>query len=221
MDIRVRSYRDEDRLQVRRICFDTGYMGESVSWYWKDLNSFADIFVSYYTDHEPESLFVVVDDDDLVYGYLTGCVTTTKGSDPLRAGLRVALGGLGIIRPSIATTIWRSISDGLGDVLIRRVPAIRPFEDPRWPSHLHIDLLEPARGKGMGKKLMETWFERLSQLGSSGCFLETLVENKGAIDFFESVGFRKFGEVQPVPGIRTPQGDRLHRQIMVRDIARS
>ncbi len=218
MALAIRLYKESDRERIRRICYETGYMGESVAWYWKDPESFADMFISYYTDKEPESFLVAVDDKDEVVGYLSGCVDSTKADDPVAIGAKIAFLNLGLLRPSIAPTMWRAIRDAIFDLVLSAQTPPKPFNDSRWPSHLHIDLLGDARGKGVGTKLMDEWFKMLRQVGSPGCFLETLDENKSAIAFFESVGFSRHKKCDPVPGIRTPQGARLHRQIMVRSI---
>lgn len=58
-DVVVRPYAGADRAQVRRICHETGYMGDPAGWFWRDVESFADMFSGYYTAREPESAFVV------------------------------------------------------------------------------------------------------------------------------------------------------------------
>jgi GNAT superfamily N-acetyltransferase len=93
-------------------------------------------------------------------------------------------------------------------------------DDPRWPSHLHINLLPEARGRGVGDGLMNEWFSRLRQLGSPGCHLGTLAENTTAIAFFERVGFQRYGVPVLLPGMRLRSGGRMHLQMMVRDVVR-
>lgn len=92
----IRPYEPGDRDAVRRICFDTGYMGDSVGWTWPDRESFADLFSAWYTDHEPTSA-LVVDDGGEVVGYLLGCRDSRRMPAPtgpirrhlLRRGLAV------------------------------------------------------------------------------------------------------------------------------------
>jgi GNAT superfamily N-acetyltransferase len=88
-----------------------------------------------------------------------------------------------------------------------------------YPSHLHIDLLPEGRGTGAGSALMRAWFDRLAAAGSPGCHLGTLGENANGIAFFEKMGFQRFGPPTLIPGMRTPDGKRLHDQIMVRKMA--
>jgi ribosomal protein S18 acetylase RimI-like enzyme len=217
-DLRVRPYERGDRAAVRAVCFRTGYMGDPVDWMWRDEASFADMFSRYYTDREPESAFVV-EVDGRVAGYLLGCVDSTRASNPgAVAGRHVLLRGIAF-RPGTARVIWRTVGDAARDLATRRV-RLRDLEltDPRWPAHLHIDLLPEARGRGAGRLLVGAWLDRLRDLGVPGCALQTMSENAGAIEFFSAVGFRRLGRPVLIPGFRTRLGYRLHQQVMVIDL---
>ena len=96
---------------------------------------------------------------------------------------------------------------------VRRKPTAKDFEDPRWPAHLHINVVPKVRGTGVAAALMNRWFERLRETGSPGCHLQTLVENTPAVAFFERMGFVKHGPTPLVPGLRH-RGKRLHQQTM-------
>lgn len=209
----MRPYQSGDRVAVRRISHLVGYMGEPADWYWGHPESFADIWTGYYTDVEPESFFVAARDGDVV-GYLAGCVDS--GAAPTAAQalawavVRYAL----FARPGIAGFMWRGLADTIRS---GGAPSGR-LVDPRWPSHLHINLLAEARAAGAGASLIELWLERLARIGSPGCHLGTLLENERAIGFFERMGFRRFGAPQLTPGLRSPSGGRHHLQYMVRDL---
>ena len=71
-----------------------------------------------------------------------------------------------------------------------------------------------ARGSGSATQLMEVWFERLREVGSPGCYLQTSAENERAVAFFERVGFERYGDNPVVPGMRY-DGARMHQQTMV------
>ena len=213
-EISVRPFRASDREQVREIACATGYMGEPADWYWRHRESFADIWTSYYTDEEPESLFVAADGSSVV-GYLAGCVNTSRAPSPSAAVTRQMFRHLLIFRPGTAGFFWRSIWD------VIRSPGFPSGElsDPRWPAHLHIDLLPNARGRGAGGALMRAWFDRLRERRTAGCHLGTLAENRDAIAFFERVGFRRHEPPIRVPGMRLRSGGRMHLQLMVREVA--
>ena len=209
----VRPYASADRDQVRDVCYRTGHMGDSPGWYWRDARSFADIWTGYYTDREPESSFVAVSGERVV-GFLLGCVDSARAPSPAATVTRHLLRRALLLRPGTAGFFMRSIADTIAG---SSVPS-GELDDPRWPSHLHINLLPEARGAGAGSALMRVWFERLETLGSPGCHLVTLAENLRAIAFFERSGFTRHGDPVLVPGMRTVDGDRMHQQTMVRSI---
>jgi len=215
----VRPYEPADRAAVRHICFVTGLMGEPFAGQWRDEESFADLFSSYYTDREPESA-LVVELDGSVQGYLLGCVDSAAAVNPAAMALRHVVRRGIAFRPGTAGIVWRSVADVVTDLARRRTtPSRLDFADERWPAHLHIDLLDAVRGRGAGPALVARWLDTLRELGVRGCHLQTMAENARAIEFFERHGFTRHGEVVPAPGLRTPAGDRLHLQVMVQDLA--
>jgi ribosomal protein S18 acetylase RimI-like enzyme len=212
-EFRIRAYQPRDRDAIRSICFETGYMGEPVDFLWRDRESFADLITRYYTDEEPESIFVA-ERQDRVVGYLTGCADSTaiRGRTERKMRGQILRGAL--IRPGIARFLWRSIVDVVRD---RGAPREMLFDD-RWPAHLHIDFLPEARGKGLGRRIMNEWFGRLAARGSPGVHLGTFAQNDKAIAFFEACGLRRHGAPERTPGFRTRDGERMHVQWMVRSL---
>jgi ribosomal protein S18 acetylase RimI-like enzyme len=208
--VRVRKFDAADRAAIEDICYLTGYMGESAERFWRHKRSFVAAWTSYYIKHEPESIYVATKDDTVV-GYLTGCVDTSFAAKS-KPGITTQIMKHGLLfRPGTARFFWRAMLDSMRD----KTSATDEFIDERWPSHLHINLLPVARGSGLGRALMERWFEQLRQVGSPGCHLGTLVENTRAVSFFERMGFKRYGEPSLVPGMRGLSGERLHQQVMV------
>ncbi len=219
-DLLVRPYETKDRSAVRYICYVTGYMGEPIDWQWKDARSIADTFTGYYTDKEPESALVVENRDGEVVGYLLGCVDSRRAPTPEKVIIRhVFTRGIAFM-PGTAGFVWRSAWDIVTDAITGKIGlSDRKLErDPRWPAHLHIDLLPETVGRGVGSALMKIWLDRLRYMKVPGCHLGTLAENHRAIAYFEAMGFRKEGNNPPVPGERTRDGKRLHSQLMVQEL---
>ena len=212
-DVVVRPYEAGDRADVRRICHATGYMGDP-EWQWRDAESYADLFTSYYTDAEPESA-LVAERHGKVEGYLLGCVDSAKAWSEASIFLRLMWKRWIAVRPGTAGFVWRSFADVVNDGFHKRLPPAS-VHDERWPAHLHIDLLGSIRGRGVGSALLHSWLARLDELGIPGCHVQTLAENHRAVAAFESVGFTRRGRVCPAPGRRTPDGDRCHVQLLVR-----
>lgn len=213
----VRAYAPDDRSSVRTISFQTGFMGDSAASFWRHQESWADVWTSYYTDREPESLSVATIDGQVV-GYLAGCLNTATMRPTTDELIAAAVRKHFLIaRPGTAPFLIRAMLDAMRD----RKRATGDFIDDRWPAHLHVDLLDAARGTGLAAALMSRWLDRLRTDGSPGCHLSTLVENERARRFFEKSGFRNHGDPTPVPGMRSTAGARLHQQIMVWSAAAS
>src|SRR5207244_2139626 len=67
----IRGYRSSDREAVRKLCCDTGFLGEPIDPVYEDRELFADFLTTYYTDHEAESCFLLEVDGE-IRGYLLG-----------------------------------------------------------------------------------------------------------------------------------------------------
>lgn len=211
LPLAVRSYEPGDRAAVRSISFRTGFMGETAASFWRHEASWADVWTSYYTDREPESLSVATQGGTVV-GYLAGCRDTATMHPTTDELIAAAMRRHWLIfRPGTAGFFFRAALDAVRD----RNRSGGEFIDARWPAHLHIDLLPAARGTGLAAALMSRWLDQLRDDGSPGCHLATLVENSRAARFFEMSGFRAFGSPRPVPGMRSASGGRLHQQVMV------
>jgi len=158
--VKIRSYRIKDRPGVRQVCCATGFLGESVSKIFSDDEIFADLFSKYYTDMEPESAFVIEDKGKIV-GYVLGCRHIRK----FRRYFLIKF--LPQIFPKL---IWRYfirynhqerkwvrrvIFDGL-----KRIP--QGFSKS---AHLHINLMKEYRGRGVGKILINKFFQYMREQG--------------------------------------------------------
>src|SRR5438067_13216184 len=67
----IRSYQASDRVAVRKLCCETGFLGSPIDPVFEDRELFANFLTGYYTDWEPESAFVI-EVDGAVKGYLLG-----------------------------------------------------------------------------------------------------------------------------------------------------
>src|SRR5437764_6756348 len=67
----IRGCRESDREAVRKLCCDTGFLGEPIDPVYEDRELFADFLTTYYTDHEPGSCFLLEVDGE-IRGYLLG-----------------------------------------------------------------------------------------------------------------------------------------------------
>lgn len=206
-EIAVRPYRAADR-DALVAGFGLAGSGAPGGEAWGHARSLADVYLTPYLDLEPDSAFVVTADGRPA-GYLVGCVDDAafpSEHDRTRAAIRRHHLRL---RPGPLRFFLRARRDA------RRWDEVAgELSDPRWPSHLHVDVEPVARGTGAATQLMELWFERLRAAGSPGCYLHTSAENARAIAYFERMGFTRHGPNPPVPGLRF-EGGPMHQQTMV------
>ncbi len=183
----IRKYGVGDRDAVRKICYDTGMMGHPIDPYFGCLELFADYWMNYYTDYEPDSAFVAEIEEHVV-GYLVGCKETSRQIDIQKT----------IIVPSILRRfllfkykvdrrffafMWRYFrSTWRGEF-----PAV-PFED--YPAHLHMNVTEGYRSIGIGSRLLSAFLDYLRANDVKGLHLGTTSYNTLAVPFYKKWGFR-------------------------------
>ncbi len=70
----VRRYKPEDRAAIRRICCDTGFLGNPIETIFTDREIFADLFTNPYLNYGADCAWVA-EDGGRVVGYLLGSVS--------------------------------------------------------------------------------------------------------------------------------------------------
>lgn len=181
---------------------------------WGDGESERAVYLDPYVEHCSESLYLAERDGRLV-GYLTGCRDSASMPSEDELFSRAISSPRVMLRPRAIRFFARAMMDTAGAKRRGEPVSAGGLDDARWPAHLHINLAPEARGTGAAAGLMSAWLEQLDQVGSPGCFLQTLVENRRAVRFFEKSGFTSYGPTPLVPGIRY-QGRRMHQLTMVR-----
>lgn len=212
MEIRTFAELDGQHSAELRDLFGRAGEGSPSASLWGHDESESAIYLTPYMELEPESLFVAIVDGEMV-GYLAGCLDSAGFPTESERMSRAIRDHRLFLRPgSMAFFLHAAV-----DVVIARARGQQvagDFDDPRWPAHLHIDVVPRVRGTGVAPALMSRWLGRLTAVGSAGCHLQTLVENTRAVRFFERMGFARYGPTPLVPGLRH-HGQRLHQQTMV------
>jgi ribosomal protein S18 acetylase RimI-like enzyme len=210
----VRAMAPDDRVTLRAVFAHAGE-GSPTSSLWGHPPSEAAVYLDPYIEHAPGSLFVAETDGQLV-GYLTGRLPgedlPSESSRIDRAirehRLMLRAHPLGFFARGLVHTALAAV---------RREPTAGELDDPRWPAHLHLNVLPHVRGTGAADALMRRWTERMREHDVPGCHLQTLVENTRAVRFFRRMGFREHGPTPPVPGL-LHRRQRVHQRTMVRDL---
>ncbi|HSH39755.1 MAG TPA: hypothetical protein VK993_13340 [Chthoniobacterales bacterium] len=180
----IRSYRASDREAVRRLCCETGFLGEPIDPVYEDRELFADFLTTYYTDHEPESSFVVEINGEL-RGYLLGC------RKPLLNQLysfyqNICLSSRAILRYGRYNEASRRFIRWLVMNGWREVPA-----SPRRTPHFHINLLPDARKVATTRALFSAYFGYLYRHGEKRVYGQIVTfESRRGEKMFERYGFK-------------------------------
>lgn len=186
----IRPYDQRDREVVWRLAADTAFFGDPVEAFLDDRDLFCEAFVAYYTDQEPEHLWVAEMNGDVV-GYVTGCADNRRRewfsrTCTLPQLLGKVLAGQYRIGRKTLQFCWRG-AWAWGQRAIPRVPLAR------FPAHLHVNVAALARGQGIGRALLEACLAHLWAEGASGVHLHTTDRNRAACRLYESIGFRLQG----------------------------
>ena len=180
----IRGFRPADRAAVRRLCCQTGFLGSPIDPVYEDNELFADFLTTYYTDHEPESSFVLERDGELK-GYLLG------SRKPLVNQLysfqqNIILFLRSLLRyprynvRSRRFICWMMMNGW------REVPAA-----PRRTPHFHINLLPEARQIFTTRLLMSAYLSYLYRCGEKRVYGQIVTfESRRGEKMFERYGFR-------------------------------
>jgi hypothetical protein len=180
----IRSYRRADRAAVRELCCATGFLGDPIDPIFEDGELFADFLTTYYTDHEPESSFVL-EIDGQIRGYLLG------SRKPLQHQLysiqqNVVLFFRALLRYPCYNSRSRKFIRWLIWYGWREVPAA-----PRFTPHFHINLLPEARKVSTTRALFSAYFKYLYQCGERRVYGQIVTfESRRGEKLFERYGFK-------------------------------
>jgi hypothetical protein len=180
----IRNYRSTDRGAVRELCCSTGFLGEPIDPVYEDRELFADFLTTYYTDHEPESSFVL-EIDGQICGYLLGCRRPLWNQlyslyQNIVLFLR-ALGRYFLYNSRSRRFIRWTLVHGW-----REVPAA-----PRRTPHFHINLLPPARKISNTRALMSAYLSYLYRCGEKRVYGQMVTfESRRGEKMFERYGFK-------------------------------
>ncbi|MEZ5274750.1 MAG: GNAT family N-acetyltransferase [Opitutaceae bacterium] len=184
----IRPYRPEDRAAVRHVCCETGFMGNPIEPIFSDRELFADFFTGYYTDFEPESSLVAIDDETgEIIGYLLGCLRYRYNA--FRQGLLIAT-------RIVPRAVFRFLT-GRYDKQSRRFLYWVVFrssgQTPKGipaAAHFHFNLLPSYRTGKAGRQLLFTYVDKVKAEGARAVFGQIQVQDDKRTRFYERYGFR-------------------------------
>jgi ribosomal protein S18 acetylase RimI-like enzyme len=183
---KVRPYRPGDRQALHDIAGDTAFFGQPVEVFMEDRQPFLDTFVAYYTDYEADFAWVA-EAGGLVVGYLTGCPDASRQARVLRRRI--------VPRVLLRLVSGRyTVGSKTAGYVLRLVLSLLRGEYPRpdrtiYPAHLHVNVADGWRGRGLGRRLLTAYLGQLRRVGVPGVHLGTTTLNHAAVHLYRALGF--------------------------------
>jgi len=196
--VEIRTAQPGDLEALHDIALQTGDAGNNASSLYDDPKLIGHVYVAPYLLYEPQSCFVAEDDEDVV-GYIVGARNTLAFAELLETEWWPAL------RKQYADPSDIDSKTGAGDFetwtadQLQAFAIHHPSRTPQrivdtYPTHLYINLLSRAQGRGLGTQLMDRFLMAMDAGGSRGVHLNVHPKNERAIHFFENYGFREVKE---------------------------
>lgn len=181
----IRQYKQSDRNAVRRICAGTALYGRPVGSFASDPEFIVDGLLLYYTEFEPESLFVAENSGGVI-GYLAGCVSTQR-FDYMTVRYIAPRLAFRFFTQGICFHAWAwQLIAALAHVWIyRRASLGRALS--AYPAHCHVNMDPAYRRAGAGAALCETFIGYLRSRGVKGIHISSPTE--AGKRFFAKRGF--------------------------------
>ena len=164
---------------------DFGRDGEP--FYREDPDALGRIFVGPYLAYEPE-LSLILEDEEGVCGYALGAFDSLAFFERYEKEWRPGLCNQFAV-PTGDPSQWTRVQMVYSWYHNPDYTTPEPYDE--YPSHLHIDLLERARGRGHGRGMLEQVMEKLRERGSRGAHLGVSMMNTPAFGFYERLGFKE------------------------------
>jgi ribosomal protein S18 acetylase RimI-like enzyme len=192
----IRRARAGDEPGAYYVCLKTGdYGNDGEPFYREDPDALGRIFVGPYLAFEPD-LSLVLEDEQGICGYALGAFDSrifyscyeAEWRSQLCAQFPAPTGNPARWSPVERVHSWYHDPDYF---------CPEPYD--KYPSHLHIDLLPRAQGRGYGRRMLEQLMDKLRARGSPGAHLGLSERNTRAFGFYQRLGFQEL--------VRTGSGD--------------
>ena len=184
-DFSIRSYKSADTSAAYEICLKTGNSGQDATHLFSDPLVLGHIYVGPYMEFEPQSVFIL-EDDQGPCGYIMGVLDSQTYYQWMHSEWLPKI-RVNYKKPTGNPDTWdetAKITDLLFHPVSQRLL-------PDYPAHLHIDLLSRAQGKGQGKLLMDRFIDYLKYNKIPGLHLELSSNNDRAFNFYRKYGIEE------------------------------
>jgi ribosomal protein S18 acetylase RimI-like enzyme len=182
-DVKLRSSNPNDLPGLLKVCLETANGGKGATHLHNLHDLVGEIYVAPYVLHEPNFAFTLEASKKIV-GYVLGVLDTGRFESELNTqywpATKAKYAALTQdLTPKDVSLIEELNKQGFSsDELISK-----------YPSHLHIDIIESHQGFGYGKTMILHLLKALQDAGSSGVHLHMSASNDRANGFYKKLGF--------------------------------
>ena len=185
-DFTIRPGRPGDEVGAYYVCLKTGDHGnDGEPFYREDPDALGRIYVGPYLKFEPE-LCLILEDEQGICGYALAAFDSRRFYLRYETEWRPALCAR-FPEPPGKPNEWTRIQQVYYSYHHPDYFCPEPYAT--YPSHLHIDLLPRAQGRGSGRQMLNQLMDILRQRGSPGAHLGVSVLNIRAFGFYQRLGF--------------------------------
>ena len=184
-DFSIRSYKSADTSAAYEICLKTGNSGQDATHLFSDPLVLGHIYVGPYMEFEPQSVFIL-EDDQGPCGYIIGVLDSQTYYQWMHSEWLPKI-RVDYKKPTGDPDTWNK-TEKITNLLFQP-ESQRLF--PGFPAHLHIDLLSRAQGKGQGKLMMDRFIDYLRYNKIPGLHLDLSSSNNRAFNFYRKYGMEE------------------------------
>lgn len=182
----IRKFSNKDRDAVRKISYETAFIGMPGSAFFYDEEVLSDALTLYFTDYEPESCFVA-EYENTVIGYLLVSKDIARMDMVFARRIRLPL----LLKALRRGVFWKKKNIlFLVHVFVSLLKG--DFKSPsfvkEYPATLHINIKSGYRGLGIGAALISKGLQNLLFERVTGVHFATLSESAAA--FFRKQDFK-------------------------------
>lgn len=192
MNYKIREVHFSDIPDIYHICHLTGFSGTDCGDRLSDKYLIGQYYAAPYIFFEPDVCFVITE-YDLPKGYILGTSNSVKFYNWMNDYW------LPELRKKYSLDHMEEFSD-FEKNLRKRIhqDIVLPEYLKNHPAHLHIDLLPEVQKKGFGKKLMDSFYAKLTAKDIHKLHLGVGNDNLNGIEFYKRIGMY---EIKSEPGV--------------------
>lgn len=184
----IRGARPGDERGAYHVCLKTGNHGDDGELlYADDPDALGRIFVGPYLAFEPD-LSLILEDEQGICGYALGALDSQAFYARYEAEWRGRLADR-FAAPGGEPARWTPVERVYHAYHHPDYFCPEPYD--AYPSHLHIDLLPRAQGRGDGRRMIGQILAAMHRRGSRGAHLGVSQLNVRAQAFYAHLGFRE------------------------------